>query len=91
MSMKSFYEESTEQKMKAYYSTLAEKAARHYASVEALKLGYGGISYISRLFGIHRNVVYKGMKELSIPSLMEQIPPGKQRRTGGGRKKKKKK
>jgi len=45
--MKSFYEEPTEQKMKAYYSTLTEKAARHYASVEALKLGYGGISYIS--------------------------------------------
>lgn len=82
---------SLQTKIKAYYSTLAEKVARHYASVEALKLGYGGISYLSRLFDIHRTVLYKGIKELSIPSLLEQIPSGKQRRTGGGRKKKKQK
>lgn len=89
--MKSFYEESTAQKMQAYYSSLREKEARHYASVEALKLGYGGISYISRLFGLQRKVIYKGIRELSNPILMEQIPKGKQRRPGGGRKKKKKK
>ena len=89
--MKSFYEEETELKMQVYYRSLNEKEARHYASVEALKLGYGGISYISRIFGIHRTVIYKGIQELSNPALMKQIPPGKQRREGGGRKKKKKK
>jgi len=89
--MKNFYEESTEQKMHSYFKSLQEKEARHYAAVEALKLGYGGISYISRLFSIHRKAIYKGIKELSSPSLMEQIPKGKQRRKGGGRKKKKKK
>ncbi len=88
--MKSFYEEGTESKMQVYFRSLNEKEARHYASVEALKLGYGGISYISRLFGIHRAVVYKGSGELSDRVLMNQIPKGKQRREGGGRKKKKK-
>ncbi len=87
--MKRFYEEATEAKMLTYFQTLNEKEARHYSSVEALKLGYGGISYISRLFGIHRTVIYKGIKELSGSSLLGQIPPGKQRRSGGGRKKKK--
>lgn len=75
--------------MLAYFNTLHEKEARHYASVEALKLGYGGISYISRLFGIHRTSVYNGIAELSDPVLLGQVPPGKQRRSGGGRKKKK--
>ncbi len=87
--MKKFYEESTETKMLAHFQTLNEKEARHYAALEAQKLGFGGISYISQLFGIHRSVINKGIKELSNPALLEQIPPGKQRRSGGGRKKKK--
>lgn len=77
--------------MLTHFRTLKEKEARHYASVEAIKLGYGGVSYISRLFGIHRSVIYKGMAELSNPALLEQIPADKQRRSGGGRKKKRSK
>lgn len=89
--MRSFYEERIEQEMKLYYDTLSEKEGRHYAAVEANKLGYGGISYISRLFGTSRHAIYLGKRELNSPSLMAQIPEGKQRRPGGGRKKKKRK
>ena len=86
--MKNIYDDETEARMLAHFQSMNEKEARHYASEEALKVGYGGISYISRLFGIHRTVIYNGIKELANPSLLEQIPPGKQRRPGGGRKKK---
>ena len=89
--MKNFYEEKIELEMQLYYETLSEKEGRHYAAVEANKLGYGGISYISRLLGVNRHKIYKGIKELAKPSLLLEIPEGKQRRPGGGRKKKKKK
>lgn len=37
------YDTSIEQEMKKFYGTLSEKDKRHYAAIEALKLGYGGI------------------------------------------------
>lgn len=89
--MKSFYEEEVELEMKRYFDTLPEKQGRHYAAVEANKLGYGGISYISRVLGIYRQAIYSAKRELADPELMAQIPEGKQRRPGGGRKKKKRK
>lgn len=73
--------------MKIYYSSLPEKHARHYAAVEAMKLGYGGQSYISRLFGIGIQRIQHGIAELKDPDLLTEIPSGKQRRAGGGRKK----
>ncbi|GJM35022.1 MAG: hypothetical protein DHS20C18_40230 [Saprospiraceae bacterium] len=39
--------------MKRLFNNLPEKDKRHYASVEAFKLEYGGIEYISELFGIY--------------------------------------
>ncbi len=35
--------------MKKLYNSLSEKDRRRYAAIEALKLGWGGISYISEL------------------------------------------
>ena len=42
------YDRSIEQKMIILYTLYSEKDRRLYAAAEALKLGYGGISYISR-------------------------------------------
>ena len=41
------YDVGTEETMKRFYKTLTEKDRRRYAGIEALKLGHGGISYIS--------------------------------------------
>jgi hypothetical protein len=73
--------------MRLHYCQLREKDRRRYAAVEALKLGYGGISYISRLLSVDRKTILEGKKELRVLTMAEQMK-GRQRRAGGGRKKK---
>ena len=51
--------------MQLHYSRLSEKDRRQYAGLEAVKLGWGGISYISALLGIHKRTVREGIKELA--------------------------
>jgi hypothetical protein len=81
------YNEETEAQMKVFFFSLSEKERRHYAACEAIKLGWGGKSYISELFQISHFRIRTGEKELNTPDLLAQIPIGKQRRIGGGRKK----
>lgn len=59
------YHPSIEQKMKKFYETLSEKDKRRYAGVEAMKLGRGGVAYLSRVLGCSRKTVIKGLKELN--------------------------
>lgn len=82
------YAKSIEVFMQLHFSRLAEKDRRHYAAVEALKLGRGGIVYISRLFGIDKNTINLGRAELLSTDSNSQLPAGRQRKPGGGRKKK---
>jgi hypothetical protein len=79
------YDASTEQTMKRFYATLSEKNRRRYAGVEALKLGHGGITYISHLLDCDRNTVAQGMTEVTNLSPDSQ-PETRVRRVGGGRK-----
>ena len=72
-----------------HFNNLSEKDQRHYAAIEARKIGYGGITYIANLFQITRNRIHSGLFELNNVSHSNEIPPNKQRRLGGGRKKKK--
>lgn len=74
--------------MQLFYSRLSEKDRRHYAAMEAMKLGRGGTNYISKMLGLDKTSLIQGKRELMNPTQLEQIPPGKQRRPGGGRKKK---
>ncbi len=46
--------------MLRYYSGLKEKDRRHYAALEAQKLGYGGKRYISGLLDVSRKTILKG-------------------------------
>lgn len=74
-----------EERMLILYQSLSEKEQRRYAAIEAQKIGYGGISYVTRLFGINFRTVKRGIEELKSPELMSQ----KQIRViGAGRKKK---
>jgi hypothetical protein len=66
------YDEPIERAMKDYFATLSEKDRRRYAGVEALKLGHGGIKYVADLFGIRRQTVRRGMKEVGNMSPAEQ-------------------
>ena len=65
---------------------LDERARRLVAAAEALVLGWGGATAVSRATGVSRQVIREGIKELSQP----QRPAGGRgriRKAGGGRKK----
>lgn len=85
--MAQFYDTATEALMRLHYSRLSEKDGRHYAAIEAQKLGWGGKRYILNLLGLSSRTLYKGIGELLDENKYGQIPKGKQRRAGGGRKK----
>ncbi len=73
--------------MLSYYARLPEKERRHYAALEAKKLGHGGKQYLGQLLSISQKTLRKAERELTQAELLAQIPAGKQRRIGGGRKK----
>jgi len=72
-----------EEQMRNFYNSLNEKNRRHYAALEANKLGFGGISYVCRLLNCSEHTVKRGIKELSkpLPSWKSRV-----RLAGGGRK-----
>lgn len=77
------YDPEIEEQMNNLYQSLSEKDRRRYAAIEAKKLGYGGISYICRLFDCSEKSVNHGLSELARPM------SGKDKRireVGGGRK-----
>lgn len=77
------YKAEIEEQMKNLYQSLSEKEQRRYAAIEAKKLGYGGISYICRLFGCDPSSVRHGLRDLENPlaNRTQRI-----RKEGGGRK-----
>jgi hypothetical protein len=77
------YSIEIEKQMQEMYNRLSEKDKRLYAGVEALKLSYGGISYIVQLFSCSRNTILRGIIELGGK---ETIPRKRVRKAGGGRK-----
>ena len=63
---------------------LDEKGLRLFAASEALAAGRGGIAVVSKVTGIARSTIGRGLKELTA---QEKAPPqNRVRRTGGGRK-----
>jgi len=69
---------------------LDEQNKRLFAGAEAISLGEGGISIVSRATGISRDTISKACKELesgTIGASGTSIPEGKIRAAGGGRKK----
>jgi hypothetical protein len=63
-----------------------EKLKRHWAACEALAIGRGGISTVSKATGLSRNTIRRGIREIQVemPQLMEEIEQ-RVRRPGGGR------
>ncbi len=49
--------------MRYMYESLNEKDRRHYAAIEAKKLGHGGIAYISSVLGVSPKTIQAGLEE----------------------------
>jgi transposase len=77
------YAKEIEEWMCEFYSRLPEKNRRLYAGIEAIKLAFGGITYIAELFNCSRNTVQLGIQELLAEETLDQ---NRSRRNGGGRK-----
>lgn len=72
-----------ENKLKRILPYLNEKQQRILAATEAIALGYGGVSKVSKITGISRTTIHKGIDDLENKNykLLERI-----RLSGGGRK-----
>jgi len=60
---------------------LDERGRRLFAAVEAQTAGYGGVAAVSRVTGIARSTIDRGLKDLAATG----FPEGSVRRAGGGR------
>lgn len=69
------------EKVATLWPHLDERARRLFAANEARQLGHGGVSVVSRVCGLSRVTITKGLKELEDAPL----PAGVVRRPGGGR------
>lgn len=85
-SFKNRLDESIEEQIQAFFTTLSEKDRRRFAALESQRYGHGGIAYVVRLLGCSRSTVLRGIAELT--QLPEDPAAGRTRQTGGGRKKK---
>ena len=68
-------------KLDQMWPHLNERSRRMLAGAEALQIGYGGVSLVSRACGLSRVTVTKAIKELQDTPITE----GRIRRSGGGR------
>ncbi len=77
------YPSKVEEQMQQFYHSLSEKDRRRYAAIEAVKLGWGGITYISQLLGCDDYTIRFGIEELDDQSAMNL--KGIRRRGGGSK------
>jgi hypothetical protein len=82
------YSSETLSLIKMRFAALPEKEKRHFAALESIKLGWGGVSYISKVLSINRKTISKGKQELKAILVDQSLSIANQRKAGGGRKKK---
>lgn len=75
--------ENLNQKFHVMWPVLDERARRVVAATEALSLGYGGVSLVSRASGLSRQTITQGIRE--IKAGLSDLS-GRVRRPGAGRK-----
>jgi transposase len=76
-------EEEIKRRYRRIAGELNERTRRLFAATEAMAIGWGGISVVSRATGLARQVISAGIKELQQG---ERAGEGRIRRIGGGRK-----
>jgi len=75
--------DNLENKQKLFV-TLNERQRRHFAAIEAMQLGHGGITAVCQAFGLHRETVSLAIIEVKNSATLVS---DRVRRAGGGRKK----
>jgi hypothetical protein len=73
------YPPEVEAAMTTFFGSLREKDRRRYAAVEAVKLGPGGLAYLSRLLGIDPKTIRHGETDLKD---LPDVPPENVRKKG---------
>ena len=78
-------ERAARKRYKAMAAVLDEQGRRRFAAMEAQALGRGGVSLMSKITGLARRTIYRGLSDLR-----NKWSPGsgRVRRSGAGRKKK---
>jgi hypothetical protein len=64
------YSLEIEHSMRIFHDSLSEKDRRRYAAIEAVKLGPGGVEYLSTLLGCDPKTIRQGRRDL------DQLPDG---------------
>lgn len=77
------YDTEIEQQMQTFFENLSEKDKRHYAAIEAKKLGHGGQLYMGEVLGCSTKTIQRGQAEIKAG---KETGQGRIRRPGGGRK-----
>ena len=75
----SHYSPTVAIQMIRFYNTLNERDRRRYAAVEAVKLGHGGIAFISQLLNCDSKTISRGINELKSE---DQLNSDRQRKKG---------
>ena len=65
--------------MRRLYDSLSERERRLYSAAEAVKLGHGGLTYLTRLFQCDPKTIRRGILELK---QQPSLSPGKSRKKG---------
>lgn len=82
MSDKKLPDEMTPEKK--FFLSLSEKDKRNYAASEALKIGYHGVTEVSKRLGINKRTIRQGIKDFTS---IETWKASRIRKSGGGSKK----
>jgi hypothetical protein len=77
------YSSASEDAMRRVFDSLNEHDRRLYAAAEAIKLGRGGMLYLTRLFDCDPKTIRRGLRELQQSS---SLPPGRSRKKGAAEK-----
>lgn len=76
------YSSGVERMMRRLFGSLKERDRRRYAAVEAEKLGYGGVEYVSRLLECDPKTIRQGREDFEAP---EDPVPDRVRKKGVAR------
>jgi hypothetical protein len=77
--MKAFHSPTTEAAMRRLFDSLHERDRRLYGAAEAVKLGRGGLLYLTHLFDCDPKTIRRGIRELQPQS---GLSPGRSRKKG---------
>jgi hypothetical protein len=73
------YPSGVEAAMRKIFDSLSERERRLYAAAESLKLGHGGLGYLTRLFDCDPKTIRRGLLDLQHDS---ELSPGQSRKKG---------